>query len=217
MKAATPGLAVVRGALALWCLVLSVPHVSAQAADAKPIDDPESYAVYSALLPDEAIQQMRRSMIVIQAEATVWPPLPPLPPDLAPRPCWPSGPPIDTEWRSVLDSLRTESATARTILPGRALSVPYVVLPKANIDAILGTEGNPNDHWRRFYERYPNSAGYISLSAVGFDPGRTKAMVYMFHGSGSMGASGSYHLLRKLAGRWQDTQVPGVDTCRMMA
>lgn len=199
MGAATPTLAVVRGAIALSCLVLGVPHVSAQAADVRPIDDPESYAVYSALLPDAPMRQMRRKMIVIEAEATANPG------------CWPSGPPIETEWKGTLESLHAENAHARTILPGFTLSVPYVVLPKADIMAIFT---GPLADWRPFYERYPDSAGYLRLSAVGFDTDRTKAIVYIAHSYGGWGGEDSYQLLRKLAGRWQETQLPGVNTCQ---
>jgi hypothetical protein len=199
MGAATPGLTVVRGALALSWLVLAVPHVSAQAADVKPINDPESYAVYSALLPDAAMRGMRRSMIVIQAEATT---------DLG---CWPSGPPMESEWRSALESLHAENAHARTILSGFTLSVPYIVLSKADVMAVF--DGLGPDGWKHFVERYPNSAGYLRLSAVGFDADRTKAIVYMGHTYNSWGGQVAHHLLRKLTGTWRDTRVPGVDTC----
>lgn len=199
MGTATLGSTVVRGALALSCLLLSVPNMSAQVADVKPVDDSESYAVYSALLPDAAMRQMRRTMIVIQAEGTTN------------SGCWPSGPPIETEWRSVLESLRAENAHARTILPGFTLSVPYIVLPKADIMAMFT---GPLGDWRPFYNRYPDSAGYLGLSAVGFDTDRTKAIVYIGHSYGGWGGEDSYHLLRKSAGRWQETPVPGVSTCQ---
>jgi len=123
IRSATPGLAVAGGALALF-VVLRAPGVSAQAPDAKPIDDPESYAVYSALLPDAAMRGMRRSMIVIQAEAST-----------DQRGCWPSGPPMETEWKSNLASLRAENAYARTILSGFTLSVPYIVAGAGACDA----------------------------------------------------------------------------------
>jgi predicted XRE-type DNA-binding protein len=195
------------GALALF-VMLRAPGLSAQVPDAKPIDDRESFAVYSALLPDEAMRQMRRSMMVIQAEATVSPHLT----DEAPGPCWPSGPSIETEWKSTLENLRTENAHTRTILSGFTLSVPYLVVPKADIRAIF--TGQSGD-WKAFAERYPNSAGYLALSAVGFDTDRTKAMVYMAHAYGNQGGFNSYHLLRRVAGHWQDARVPGVNTCQV--
>jgi hypothetical protein len=203
MKGATSGLIVVRGALALSCLVLTVPHVSAQTADAKPIDDTESYAVYSALLPDSYLAGMRRSMVVIQAEATT-----------ASRPCWPSGSPIETEWKSTVESLRAENLHARTILPGFTLSVSYIVVPKADIMAFFTPLSIQRlDGWKHFYERYPDSAGFLALSAVGFDADRTKAIVYIAHSTNYLGGEYSYHLLRKVGGSWQDTRVPGVNTC----
>jgi len=191
--AVTPALAMVWGALA--------PRVSAQASGVKPIDDLESYAVYSALLPDEAMRGMRRSMIVIQAEA------------ITDQRCWPSGPPIETEWKSTFESLRAENSHARTIRSGFTLSVPYIVLPKADIMAFF-TALRP-DSWKHFYERYPDSAGFLGLSAVGFDTDRTEAIVYIAHSYNFLGGEYSYHLLRKLGGNWQDTRVPGVNTCQV--
>lgn len=205
----------VGGTLALSYLVLSVPHVSAQATDAKPIDDPESYSVYSTLLPDRAMLGMRRGMIVIQAESTV---SPHVGRDQGPDPCWPSGPPIETEWKTTLENLRTENAHSRTVLSGFTLSVPYIVVPKADIMAFFTPESTRRlDGWKHFYERYPESAGFLALSAVGFDADRTKAMVFIAHSTNYLGGDYSYHLLRKVEGTWQDTQVPGVDTCHVMA
>lgn len=164
------GLATVSGALALSVLTLSAPRLPAQATDAKPVDDPESYAVYSALLPDwvarHSYSSGRRAIIVIQAETAT-----------APH-CWPSGPPMVSAWRLVLQDLKTENATPRAILPGRVPSVPYAVLPKANIEAIFK---DPRLGWRHFYQQYPQPAGFAQLSAVGFDARRTKAIVYFAH------------------------------------
>lgn len=210
MRTAALGLTALCGALALSCLAFSVARLSAQAADAKPIDDAESYAVYSALLPDRAMQGMRRSMIVVQAESTVSPHLA----GPAPGPCWPSGAPIETEWKSTLENLQAENAQPRTVRAGFTLSVKYIVLSKADIQAAF--TGEPID-WKPFYNRYPDSAGYLRLSAVGFDTDRTKAMVYMAHMYGNVGGEYSYYPLTKLGGHWQDARVPGVNTCLMMS
>jgi hypothetical protein len=185
--------------VALACIAWNGPRVLGQGPDVKPIDDRESYAVYSALLPDSAMRGMGRRMIVIQAETAT-----------GHRGCWPSGGAVETEWRTALEQLRAENAHARTVLPGFALSVPYVVLPTADIQAIF----NPLlDGWTHFYNRYPDSAGYLQLSAVGFDADRVKAIVYMGHSYNFFGGQFSYHLLRRVDGLWQETRVPGVDLC----
>lgn len=204
MGGPTPLLGMVLRPLALSCVLLSVSRVWAQATDVKPIDDPESYAVYSALLPDRAMQGMRRTMIVIQAEATT-----------DSRGCWPSGPPMETEWKSTLESLHKENAHVRTIRSGFTLSVPYIVLPRADI-MVFFTPGSL-DGWKHFYERYPDSGGSLELSAVGFDADRTKALVYFAHHYEYLGGEYSYHLLRKTGGNWQDSLVPGVNVCMMMS
>jgi hypothetical protein len=68
--------------------------------------------------------------------------------------------------------------------------------------------GDPREHvktdqtWTKFYERYPGSAGYNSLSRVGFDKEKRRALVYFVNWCGSLCGTGSYLLLEKIDGNW---------------
>jgi hypothetical protein len=64
--------------------------------------------------------------------------------------------------------------------------------------------------WDDFYKRYPDSGGYITMSAVGFDQEKTRAVVYTGSSCGGLCGGWSFHLLEKLDGNWKT--VPGV-TC----
>jgi hypothetical protein len=56
--------------------------------------------------------------------------------------------------------------------------------------------------WEGFYQRYPDSGGWIELSAVGFNVDKTVAVVYMGHHCGPLCGSGGFHVLEKKDGKW---------------
>ncbi len=66
------------------------------------------------------------------------------------------------------------------------------------------------DHgdWDAFYKRYPGSSGIISLSAVGFNHDKTRAVLYGGKSCGGLCGSWSFELLEKVDGKWKT--VPGV-------
>ncbi|PWT92496.1 MAG: hypothetical protein C5B54_03390 [Acidobacteria bacterium] len=56
--------------------------------------------------------------------------------------------------------------------------------------------------WSGFYERYPNSVGYISLSRVGFNSEGGQALLYVARSCDSLCGSGYYVLVAKDRGAW---------------
>lgn len=56
--------------------------------------------------------------------------------------------------------------------------------------------------WEDFNSRFPNSMGYTTLSAVGFDRDRDEAFLYAGRGCGSLCGSGWHVLLRKGPHGW---------------
>lgn len=56
--------------------------------------------------------------------------------------------------------------------------------------------------WPSFYERYPNSIGYIVLSQVGFNTEHDQAFLYIGNSCGSLCGAGYYVLLAKDQGTW---------------
>jgi hypothetical protein len=107
--------------------------------------------------------------------------------------CEPSGVPIDDTWRDVLTDYRRENGEPHRVLPKRDVGIAY----------------------HRLQAR--ESGGYISVSAVGFDESRTRAMVYVTHSCSSQCGGGGYHLLEKREGTWQEVRPVGVHTCRIIA
>jgi hypothetical protein len=93
----------------------------------------------------------------------------------------------------VVDSLRSENAKPRRIRAGFPLGTPYVVVPSADVTASF--RDLPTDPWAAFYKRYPDSGGFMIVSAVGFDAAKKRAMVYMAHSCGLLCGGGMHHLL----------------------
>ena len=61
------------------------------------------------------------------------------------RDCMPSGKPLEADWRPVVDNFRAENASPRTVRPGFPLGRPYIVVPRADIEAQL--REFPRDQW----------------------------------------------------------------------
>ena len=79
------------------------------------------------------------------------------------------------------------------------LPIKYTFINKGEIDAIFKSN---SDGWKRFYEKYPDSGGFIGFSHVGFNKSKTQALVYFDHSCGNLCASGHYILLNKTADGW---------------
>lgn len=173
--------------------------VSRQAA----IQDPEAYAVYASLIPQEwTVTAAHATRLVVQRETATY------------NRCLPSGGPLETDWRPVMQSFKDENARDRVVLPDRDLQYPYLVVPRSEILALFKAAAtDPAFGWRAFYRRYPDSGGYSQLSAVGFDAAKTRALVYISHHCGSLCGGGMHHFLQKTDGVWRPVQLPGITQC----
>jgi hypothetical protein len=178
--------------------------LGAQAAQPKPVDDPDAYAVYASVLASEWTVRTAHAVQLVFQEETVtnWG-------------CMPSGTPLETTWRSVVESFRAANARVSLVRAGFPLGVPYIVVPSADIKASLHEIPNdPSLGWTGFYNRYPDSGGFMTVSAVGFDASRTRAMVYMAISCGGLCGNGEHHLLGKAGGLWREANLPGLKLCK---
>jgi hypothetical protein len=60
---------------------------------------------------------------------------------------------------------------------GFDIGVDYLLVANSEIDGMFDQRVD----WRPFYTRYPDSGGFMDVSAVGFDPTKARAMVYVAH------------------------------------
>ena len=164
------------------------------------VDDREAYAVYSTLLPNEwTVRVAHATTLVIQKETATN------------RECMPSGKPLETDWRPVVDGFKAANAKVCAVLSGYDLGRPYVVVSSEDIRLTFKElPDDPMSGWTGFYRRYPESGGYLQVSGVGFDTPKLRAMVYMAHYCGNRCAGGMYHFLEKTNGTWREVTIPGV-------
>ena len=66
------------------------------------------------------------------------------------------------------------------------------------------------EQWTAFYKLYPDSAGYNSLSKVGYDKSGRQALVYFVNWCGSLCGTGSYVLLEKGNKGWVVKESAGM-------
>ena len=146
------------------------------------VTDPAAYAVYAALLRvSDHTAAERTGSITIQIET--------LP---GPSDC-PRAQLITDEWRATVDDYRRQNESTKFIRPGFDLGVPYTLVPLFEVvrglkdDGWLGPDGNRSPSapqtnapgWKVF-SRFPGRH-VVSLSAVGFNPDRTRAMAGVQH------------------------------------
>ena len=60
-----------------------------------------------------------------------------------------------------------------------------------------------NNGWSYFYEKYPNSIGYLEFSRVSFNKIRDIALVYIENICGGLCGSGDYYLLEREKDKWK--------------
>ena len=160
---------------------------------------PEAYQVYSAMLPSERpLADGLAKSLLIQTETRGF--------QMCLRP--------DKEWEQKIGPAISDyvKVNAKPSLLNRQIDIkiPYQLIMAAQIDT------NSNAGWETFYQRYPDSGGWIELSAVGFNNDKTVAVVSMAHHCGALCASGRFHVLEKKNGRWVELDWKG-SSCAWMA
>jgi hypothetical protein len=85
-----------------------------------------------------------------------------------------------------------------------SLQKPYKIVSRNELDAAFhNPSGNSvGDGWEGFRRTFPNSAGYLILSGVGFSADKTIALVYVEHRCGGLCGAARYYILQKRDGRW---------------
>ena len=157
--------------------------------DAKPYDVVEAYKIYSLLLPQEESYGFAEDTLMIKDETVS---------DAGiPRECLTS---------QAAKRFREAIADFSHIHKRRWLLQPRFQIEKsyrlASFDIISALPPSPPSP--------RSSAAYVMVSVVGFNPEKTRAIVYMQSACGGFCGSGRYHLLEKVNGNWKE--APGI-TC----
>ena len=151
-----------------------------------PYEVQEAYEVYSVILPSEwPLRDAHAKTLIIQNETKGY--------EMCLRP--------ENEWQekigpAISDYVRSNAKPS--LLQRRIkVEVPYQLIIADELRSTNSTAG-----WEAFFQRYPDSRGWIELSAVGFNVNKTVAVVYMGHHCGPLCGRGGFHVLEKKDGKW---------------
>ena len=179
-------------------LVLGVVTVMPQEPSAaKPYDDSDAYQIYSVLIPQEESYGFAKGTLIIQEETASNAPV--------------VGACLDAETVKQFKVAISDYERSRTKpwLLNRHFQIekPYEIVNKQTL-ALL--RGHGLDRWDDYYDRYPQSGGWVFLSPIGFNKTKTQAIVYTGSICGGLCGRSGFHVLEKVHGQWKE--VPGV-TC----
>jgi hypothetical protein len=101
--------------------------------------------------------------------------------------------------RELIDDYNSKNKGPHRLSERFAADKKVVLLSKEESAEIFNRGG-----WDEFYRRYPDSAGLLAMSRVGFNAGRDTAFLYVGSSSGPRSGAGCFVLLQKskASGRW---------------
>jgi hypothetical protein len=160
--------------------------VNSTTGKAPPYEDQEAYEVYSAILPLEwPLRDAHAKRLIIQNETKGY--------EMCLRP--------EKEWQEKIGPAISDYVKANAkpslLQPRIKVGAPYRLIIADELRSTIQTAG-----WEGFYQRYPDSGGWMELSAVGFNVNKTVAVVYMGHHCGPLCGGGGFHVLEKKDGKW---------------
>ena len=151
--------------------------------------DADAYQIYALLLGGE-----KGSSFVVQAQTDSWEKI--------------TTDNLDKEikgdsrfmklWGTTLRDFVAKYRIPRILTKNIPLSAPYELVPEAALH-----EGG----WNTFSEKYPLAHGFYTFSAVGFNPQRNRAVVWMLNVCGGLCCSGTYHFFEKKGCKWRGVRV----------
>jgi hypothetical protein len=160
-------------------------------------EDKEAYEVYSTILPTEwPVRAAKAKSLVIQTENRAY------------RMCLnPEGESAQAVGPAIA---AYNELSKKTWLLQRSfeLEIPYQLVAAVDLEAFFKSDLKRGG-WPGFYQQYPDSGGYIELSAVGFNDDKTVAVLYIGHHCGMLCGGGQFHVLQKKDGKWQPLKWQG--------
>lgn len=188
---------VVGVSLCAACQQEATPSAASPTPTQRPTETPrlnrvfEESAVYAALLEGSFIGDIEQFLIVDQTRVNS---TSHLEQDLAE---FQENKPLD---RELVDNFFGVNQQPSPLEPILDIDLKYQLLTQEEIDEL-----RPQDEasgWQLFYEKYPDTVGFIYLSRVGFNADLSQALVYYSQFHYDQPIRGGYVLLTRQEGRW---------------
>ena len=164
---------------------------------AQPYEEPDAYQIYSLLLPREESYGFAKGTLIIQEEAVSN--------AAAGGACLNSA--LAKQFGVAISDYERSRKKTRLLKRHFQIEKPYEIVNKQTLALF---RGHGLDSWDEYYDRYPQSGGYVFMSPVGFNKKKTQAVVYTGSICGGLCGRAQFHLFEKIRGEWKE--VPGV-TC----
>ena len=195
-----------RSIVAISCFLLALcwlsPAASPQKDQRNQVEDPDEYAVYSAVLNDRfSGEEVKRYVIALETNSDAKNAFIGYRHGLAPSGA--KRPEVDPETSKDFES---KTRDASELANKFTLPVPYLLVSEATLRKIFDNQkdGKPNeDAWHQFYKEYPGAPGAISFTRVAFNTKRNQALLYVAHQSDFLGGSGRFLVLSKVGNSWK--------------
>ena len=168
------------------------------------IEDADAYAIYSIVFTPEPSEKPAKPRRLIIQDKTVdmW--------SLGDEDrdaCLKPEPANEATLRPLINAYREANKTPSFLQRKFTLPNEYEIVPSETIDAFFKTKGPGG--WAGFYKKFPNTGGYVFMSAVGFNADKTMALVYAGHSCGGLCGGGAYRFFKKVDGNWKEFNWPG--------
>jgi hypothetical protein len=160
---------------------------STEKQDPQPYSIAEAYEVYSTILPDDWNKSQSTKLVIAQETRSYGMCL---------------APDNEQSKKTVDPAIAdyvAQNKKAWLLQWDLQIAMPYQLVPHATLDAFFQKGGTG---WAGVQKTYPQSSGWIEVSAIGFDPDKTVAVVYEGHHCGVLCGGGRFYTLQKKDGKW---------------
>lgn len=169
-------------------------HIAVAQNTSAAYEDADAYAIYSVILGNEwPVREAKAKRLVIQIETEDYP-------GFDDTDCLKPEKGEEEKSAPVITAYRSANKDPKLLQRKFDPNVEYELVSKASIRAFFTKKSVAG--WKDFYEKYPESGGYIMMSAVGFNADKSLAIVYVGHSCGGLCGGGYYHFLNKIDGKW---------------
>ena len=179
---------------------------SGQPSPAAPYEEPEAYRVYAAVLPIDGWYWEGSGTILILRE------IPPSQWTGSPREVLQgTGTTFAAEMEPVFKSFEDVNRAPKQLNSELNLHRAHQYVGRAELNAAFtkGNESAKRDQWEGFRQVFPNAAGYLMVSGVGFNADKTLALVYLEHHCGKDCGGAHFYVLQRREGVWVQYFPPG--------
>jgi hypothetical protein len=112
---------------------------------------------------------------------------------------------LANDMKPLVDDLLSKSARTYSLSRRFGLRRPYTLLRATDFISFFDDRGN--EGWDVFYEKFRGAEGFKSLSRVGFDAEKTRALVYVGSAYTTIDTFSTFVLFQKEKGEWSRVEA----------